>query len=173
MILRAPSRGVLRAWGLALALFSVVAPALPLGPLFAQPPIPLAALWAAYGWAAEDESGWRAPLALSALGLLHDQLAGEPYGLFVAIYLSAYLAGRIAAVVMSSPNLVSLWGGFIVTALATIAVAAIIAPIAHGGHASVLVYAQAAGVTALLFPIARPLYMSATGAPRVQGGGRP
>ena len=55
----------------------MILPALPLGPVFAQPPLPLAVLWAAYGWAAED-NGWRAPVALAMLGLLHDQLAGGP-----------------------------------------------------------------------------------------------
>ena len=64
MIVRAPSRTMLRAWGFALAVASVILPALPLGGLFAQPPIPLAVLWAAYGWAAEDESSWRAPVIL-------------------------------------------------------------------------------------------------------------
>lgn len=161
--LRAPSRRALRAWGLALAVASVILPALPLGPFFAQPPLPLAMLWAAYGWAAEDESGWRAPLALSVLGLLHDQLAGGPYGLFVLIYLSAYLIGRVAAVVMSAPNLVSLWGGFIVTALLSIliviGVERIIVPIA------VAPYAEAALITAILFPLVRPLYMNSTNTP--------
>ncbi len=161
--LRAPSRRALRAWGLALAVASVILPALPLGSFFAQPPLPLAMLWAAYGWAAEDESGWRAPLALSVLGLLHDQLAGGPYGLFVLIYLSAYLIGRVAAVVMSAPNLVSLWGGFIVTALLSIliviGVERIIVPIA------VAPYAEAALITAILFPLVRPLYMNSTNTP--------
>jgi cell shape-determining protein MreD len=172
MIVRTPSRGALRAWGLGLALASVVAPALPLGPLFAQPPMPLAVLWAAYGWAAEDETGWRAPVTLALLGVLHDQLAGGPYGVFVAIYISAYLAGRIAAGLMSAPNIVSLWGGFVATALATVAVAAFIAPMAFGRNVSVALFAQAAAITAVLFPLVRPLYMSATGAPRLQTGGR-
>lgn len=168
--LRAPSQRTLRAWGLALAVASVILPALPLGPLFAQPPLPLAVLWAAYGWAAEDESGWRAPVTLAVLGLLHDQLAGGPYGLFVLIYLSAFLIGRVAAVIMSAPNLVSLWGGFIVTAALTVAivvlVARVIAPIA------VTPYIEAALITAILFPLVRPLYMSATARLRPQSGGR-
>jgi hypothetical protein len=50
-----PSKETLRALGFTLAVLSVILPALPLGPLFAQPPMPLAVLWAAYGWAAEDE----------------------------------------------------------------------------------------------------------------------
>ncbi len=165
--LRAPGRRTLRAWGFALAVASVILPALPLGPLFTQPPLPLAVLWAAYGWAAEDESGWRAPLILTALGLLHDQMAGGPYGLFVLVYLSAFLIGRIAAVAMSAPNLVSLWGGFIVTALLSILIVVgverLIVPIA------VAPYAEAAIITAILFPLVRPLYMNSTNSP---SGGR-
>ncbi len=166
MSARAPGRGLLTACGLALALASVILPALPLGPLFAQPPMPLAVLWAAYGWAAEG-SGPQAPLALAALGLLHDQLAGGPYGLFAALYLSAYLAGRVAAVVMSAPNLFSLWGSFAVTALVTVGVAYLLAPIGLGPHAPLRPYAEAAGITALLFPLVRPLYMSGGGPVRV------
>lgn len=168
--LRTASRGTLRAWGLALAIASVILPALPLGPLFAQPPMPLAVLWAAYGWAAEDESGWRAPVTLTVLGLVHDQLAGGPYGLFVAIYLSAYLIGRIAAVLMSAPNLVSLWGGFIVTTLITIGVAAVLAPLGLGENVSVYPYAEAALITAIIFPLVRPLYMSSS--PSLRPGAR-
>lgn len=172
MTARAVGRGALHAWGVVIALASVVLPALPWGPVFAQPPLPLAALWAAYGWAAEDESGWRAPVALAAMGLLHDRLAGGPYGLFAALYIAAYLTGRVAAVVMSSPNLVSLWGGFIVTVAINIGVAAIIAPWGLGEFASVATYAEAALITALLFPIVRPLYMSATPSMRAQSGAR-
>ncbi len=166
----APSRRTLRVWGLVFAVASVVLPALPLGPLFAQPPMPLAVLWAAYGWAAEDESGWRAPVALTLLGLLHDQLAGGPFGLFVLIYLSAYLIGRVAAVLMSAPNLLSLWGGFIVTALLTVVIVTgverLLLPIAVGP------YAEAAAMTALLFPFARPFYMSGAPSAWKQGARR-
>lgn len=170
MIARAPSRGVLRAWGFALAVASVILPALPLGGLFAQPPIPLAVLWAAYGWAAEDESGWRAPVTLAALGLLHDQMAGGPYGLFPALYLSAYLIGRVAAVVMSAPNLLSLWGGFALTAFLTVAIARVLAPLGLGDNVSVEPYAEAAIITTALFPFVRPLYMSAGPSLRPQPG---
>lgn len=166
---RGPSQTTLRAWGAALAIASVILPALPLGPFFAQPPMPLAVLWAAYGWAAEDESGWRTPVALAVLGLAHDQLAGGPYGLFMAIYLSAYLMGRVVAVVMSAPNLLSLWGGFIVTALLTIGVARVLAPWGLGPYVSVRPYAEAALLTALFFPLVRPLYMSASPALRTKG----
>jgi cell shape-determining protein MreD len=170
MIARAPSRRVLRAWGLVIAVASVIVPALPMGPVIAQPPLPLAVLWAAYGWAAEDESGWRAPVTLTVLGLLHDQLAGGPYGLFAVLYLAAYLVGRGAAVIMSAPNLISLWGGFIFTTLVTVAIAAIIAPLALGDNVSILPYAEAATITAILFPLVRPLYMSAAPSMRPQPG---
>jgi rod shape-determining protein MreD len=170
MILRAPSRPLLRAWGFALAVASVIAPALPLGGLFAQPPIPLAVLWAAYGWAAEDESSWRSPVILALLGFLHDQMAGGPYGLFPALYLSAYLIGRIAAVVMSAPNLLSLWGGFGVTAFLTVVIARVLAPLGLGDNVSVEPYAEAALITTLLFPFVRPLYMSTGPSARPQPG---
>lgn len=169
---RAPNRSVLRAWGFAFAVASVILPALPLGPLFAQPPLPLAVLWAAYGWAAEDESGWRAPVMLALLGLIHDQLAGGPYGLFVVLYLAAYLSGRVFAVVMSAPNPVSLIGGFVATLMITIAIAYFIAPLGLGRDVSVLPYAQACAITAVLFPFVRPLYMSASPGQRVQGARR-
>lgn len=169
---RVPSRGALRAWGFALAVASVVLPALPLGPLFAQPPMPLAVLWAAYGWAAEDESGWRAPLALTLLGLVHDQLAGNPYGLFVVLYLAAYLVGRVAANLMSAPNFFSLWSGFIATVVVTILIAWLLAPLALGPNVSVDPYAWAAAITVGLFPIVRPLYMGEGASLRAKRGVR-
>lgn len=170
MILRAPSRAMLRVWGFVIAVASVILPALPLGGLFAQPPIPLAVLWAAYGWAAEDESSWRAPVILASLGMLHDQLAGGPYGLFPALYLSAYLIGRIAAVVMSAPNLLSLWGGFAVTAFLTVGIARVLAPLGLGDNVSVEPYAEAALITVVLFPFVRPLYMSTSPSMRPHPG---
>ncbi|MES1156938.1 MAG: hypothetical protein ABUL73_04070 [Alphaproteobacteria bacterium] len=170
LALSAPSRGVLRAWGFVLAVASTILPAMPLGPMFTQPPMPLAVLWAAYGWAAEDESPWRAPTALLLLGLLHDQLSGGPFGLMTAIYLSAYLMGRVIAVVMGAPNLVSLWGGFIATTLGTVIVAALLAPWALGSNEKVWSYAEAAAITAILFPLVRPLYMSGSLAQRAQPG---
>lgn len=173
------SRGVLRGWGLVLAAASVVLPALPLGPVFAQPPLPLAVLWAAYGWAAEDEAAARAdhrrqgfpaaPIVLTALGLVHDQLSYNPYGLFVLIYLSTYLIGRFTAVAMSAPNLISIWGGFIVTALLTAVIVAALARFVT--PMAVTPYVEAAIITALLFPLARPLYMSLDASLRPRRGG--
>lgn len=167
-----PSRGVLRGWGFVIAVASVILPALPMGPLFAQPPMPLAMLWAAYGWAAEDENGWRAPVVLVVLGALHDLLAGNPLGLFAALYCSAYLIGRVVAVLMSAPNLVSLWGGFIVTALLTVLIASLLGRWALGENFSVRLYAEAAIITAILFPLVRPLYMSGSPSMRGQSGAR-
>ncbi|HVV33107.1 MAG TPA: hypothetical protein VHC73_07765 [Vitreimonas sp.] len=172
MGLRAPSRRALRTWGLVFAVASVVLPSLPLGGFFAQPPMPLAVLWAAYGWAAEDESSWRAPVVLALLGLIHDQLAGGPYGLFLALYLSAYLIGRGAAAAMSAPNILSLWAGFAVTALVTVAVAKVLAPIGLGGNVSVASYFNAVLITIALFPLVRPLYMGSGPALRPQAGAR-
>ena len=166
------SPGILRAWGLALAIASVILPALKLGPLFAQPPIPFAALWAAYGWAAEHKNDWRAPISLMLIGLLHDQLAGGPFGVFATIYLAAYLIGRVASELMSAQNLLSLWGGFIVTALLTVAIAAVLARWAYGEHTQVGLYLQGALITAVLFPLVRPLYMTNAPAARAQGGVR-
>ena len=107
---------------------------------------------------------------LTLLGLLHDQLAGGPYGLFAVLYLAAYLVGRGAAVIMSAPNLISLWGGFIFTTLVTVGIAALIAPLALGDNVSILPYAEAATITAILFPLVRPLYMSAAPSMRPQPG---
>jgi hypothetical protein len=62
---------------------------------------------------------------------------------------------------MSAPNLVSLWGGFIVTIVITIGIAWIVAPLGLGRNVSIAPYAEAALITAILFPLVRPLYMSA------------
>ena len=148
----------------------MILPALPLGALFAQPPLPMAVLWAAYGWAAEDESGFGAPLTLAVLGLLHDQLAGGPYGLFTFLYLAVYLIGRVLAVVMSAPNLVSLWGGFIATMLLSIVVVVLIARVF--APIAIIPYAEAALITAILFPLVRPLYMGSAPSMRPQPGAR-
>jgi rod shape-determining protein MreD len=166
-------KGAARAVGLALAIATVIAPALPLGPLVAQPPLPLGVLWAAYGWAADDDGTWRRPTLLFALGLLHDQMSGGPFGLYPALYLIAFLMGRFFAAVMSSPNILSLWGGFSATAFATSLAAMAIAPIALGRGASAAPFAQAAAVTALLFPLVRQFYMSTAPTQRASPGPRP
>ncbi len=160
-------RGGLRLIGLMVAVASVIVPAFPLGPAAAHPWTPMAVLWAAYGWASEVEDtervnairGARAPLTLAALGLLQDQLAGGPLGLFMLLYLGAYLIGWIAARAMRSPNIWSLWAGFIAMCVGLCGVAALVAPWALGGAYKLAPFAQACAVTAALFPFVRPLYM--------------
>ncbi|MBY0564204.1 MAG: hypothetical protein K2P58_08455 [Hyphomonadaceae bacterium] len=171
--LEAPSTAALQLFGFLVAVASVVLPALPLGPLFQQPPFPLAVLWAAFAWAVEDDgeprgdalllqvAALRAPLLLALLGLLHDQLSGGPFGLMATIYLSAFITGRFVNMRMGMTEWHLAWGAFIVTAVATIGVAFLIAPVALGPNVSVRQYAEAVGVTALLFPLARPFYMNA------------
>lgn len=143
-------------WGAVLAGLSVVVPALPLGPLASQPPWPLAALWAAYGWANRAEAGWRAPLALAALGLVHDHLAQHPYGFFATLYPLAYLVSRVIGITMSSAPL----GGFVATCAAMVAIASVTAPWALGGSAPILAFALSCAVTAALYGVVRELYES-------------
>lgn len=160
-------RGGLRIIGLLLAIVCVILPAFPLGPLASHPWTPLAALWAAYGWAAEADEmeklqawrGVRAPATLAALGLLHDWIAGGPIGLYTLLYLAAYLIGRVAASAMRSPNILSLWAGFIAMCVGLCGVAWVVAPWALGGHAGLTPFATSCAVTAALFPFVRPLYM--------------
>ena len=64
----------------------------------------------------------------------------------------------------------ALWGGFIGTALFTIAVAYLLARLGLGPNISVLPYAEAAIITAIVFPIVRPLYMSSS--PSLRTGAR-
>jgi hypothetical protein len=160
-------RGGLRLIGFVAAVVSVILPAFPLGPLAAHPWTPMAVLWAAYGWAAEaDETervlplrGIQAPATLAALGLLQDQLAGGPLGLYMILYLAAYLIGWITARTMGSPNVWSLWAGFIAMCVGLCGVAALIAPWAVGGPVGIAPFAQACAITAVLFPLVRPFYM--------------
>ncbi len=150
----------IRWFGLLLAVLSVVLPALPLGPLFAQPPLPLAVMWAAYGWASEPTPGWGAPVTLAVLGLVHDHFAFAPYGFFAALYLATFILGRVATGVTSAPSLFSIWGGFIATCLVVTILAAIIGPMAFGARQQIWSFAEAAAITALVFPLVRGLYMS-------------
>jgi hypothetical protein len=160
-ILFAPNvtRSTLRLIGLVLATVLTILPALPLGPLAAQPPLPIAPLWAAYGWAADGEDSWRAPAALAALGLLQDQLSGGPLGFYMLIYLGAFFVGWAAASAMRTANLISPWMGFAATAAGACLIAALIAPWALGGGAALATFALAALSTTALFPLVRPLYM--------------
>ncbi|MET0181774.1 MAG: hypothetical protein ABW199_02695 [Caulobacterales bacterium] len=135
-------------------------PALPLTPVLAQPPLPLAAMWAAYGWSSDASPDWRAPAALAFFGLLHDQLAGGPYGLFMSLYLLTFLVGRIATGLMSAPNLLSLWGGFIITGGVVTLVAAVLSRIALGSNTQIWGFAETVAITAIFFPLVRGLYMN-------------
>jgi cell shape-determining protein MreD len=164
----------LRRIGWALALASVIAPALPFGPLFANPPLPFAVLWLAFGLSAEDRGGPRSFALLFVLGLVHDQLAGNPYGVFAFIYLVAYPLGWLAARAMSAPNLLALWGGFIASCIGVAVLSLPVLRMAFGVSAPTLPLIETLAVTALLFPIVRPLYMSDPGASRLKGlgGGR-
>jgi hypothetical protein len=161
------ARGGLRLVGFIVAVASVILPAFPLGPIATHPWTPLAVLWAAYGWASEVEEmervdplrGVRAPAILAALGLLQDQLSGGPLGLFMIVYLAAYLIGRVAAGAMRSPNVWSLWAGFIAMCVGLCGVVALIAPWALRGPLDITLFAQSCAVTAALFPLVRPLYM--------------
>jgi hypothetical protein len=155
-------RGLFRLLGVVLVLVSIIAPAFPLGPLASHPWMPLAVLWAAYGWAAEPGSDWRAPLALFGFGVLHDGIAGGPLGLFATLYPLAFLIGKLAAASMRSPNVVSLWAGFIAMAVGVWLAAAAIAPWALGGQAAMAPWGESLLVTSLLFPLVRPLYMDVT-----------
>ena len=164
---RASQRGGLRLVGLAAAVVSVILPAFPLGWVATYPWTPLAVLWAAYGWAEEGDDaervdalrGVRAPATLAALGLLQDQLSGGPLGLYMAIYLAAYLIGWLTARTMRSPNVWSLWAGFTAMCVGLCGVAALLAPWALGEHTRITLFAQSCAVTALLFPLVRPFYM--------------
>lgn len=162
-------RSGLRLVGLVLALACTVLPALPLGPLVQQPPIPVAALWAAYGWAADGDDSWRAPVSLAVLGLVQDQLAGGPLGFYVVIFVSAYFIGQFTANMMKTANLLSPWVGFAATAFASCMVAGLTAQVALNSAAALRPFALAALVTTLLFPLVRPLYMSKE---LTTGGGR-
>jgi hypothetical protein len=155
-------RTLFGALGLALAAYSVIAPAFPIGVLGATPWVPLAVVWAAYGWASQPEPGVLPPLTLFAFGLIHDQFAGGPIGLFAMLYPLAFLIGRLATASMRSPNVVSLWAGFIATSAGLWLAALVIAPWALHGRAAMGPFAESLLVTALVFPLVRPLYMDVT-----------
>jgi rod shape-determining protein MreD len=152
-------RSTLRLIGLVLATFLVVLPSLPLGPWAVSPPLPIAPLWAAYGWAADGEDGWRAPVALTMLGLLEDQLSGGPLGFYALIFLLAFFIGRVAANAMRTANLLSPWMGFAATAAGACIVAMAVAHLVLGEGGAIITFAASALITTALFPIVRPLYM--------------
>lgn len=144
--------------GFALAVLTVVAPALPLGPLAASPPLPLAVLWLAYAWAREGATVWSRPATLFVLGLVQDVLSGGPLGLWAGVYVFAFLAGGVIANLTRSFSAVTDWIGFAGAAAAAGLAGLILAGLALGGAAlGPLLWALA--VTIALFPLARPLYL--------------
>ena len=161
-ILFAPNftRSTLRLTGLVLAIVLVILPSAPWGAWAASPPLPIAPLWAAYGWAADGEDGWRAPVTLTLLGLLEDQLSGGPLGFYALIFLLAFFIGRVAANAMRTANLISPWMGFAATAAGACIVAMLVGHWVVGEGGAISTFALAALVTTLLFPLVRPLYMS-------------
>lgn len=152
-------RSTLRFFGFLLACICVIAPALP---WFSQPPLPIAALWCAYGWAAEDEEhgGWKAPAALALLGLVQDQMSGGPLGFYALIFVVTYLIGKVAARTMRSANLISPWTGFLATAVgACIAAAGVSTLLLGNALAATRPFVVAALITGAVFPLVRPLYL--------------
>jgi cell shape-determining protein MreD len=150
-------RSSFRFAGLIVACVCVVLPALP---WFAQPPVPLAPLWCAYGWAAEGDDRWPAPVALALLGLVQDQLAGGPLGFYALIFVGAYGVGKLAASTMRSANLISPWVGFGATAVGACVIATALAMAVLGnGIEAARPFVVTAFITALLFPLVRPLYL--------------
>jgi cell shape-determining protein MreD len=157
----------LRRIGVAVAAVSVVAPALPLGPLFAQPPWPYATLWLAYGRAIEEEGvSIKTMLLLIGLGLVHDHLAGGPYGLFAALYLLGFEFSRFGAQAMNAPNLVSAMGAFAAACAGVIAVAWGLTLGPFGLGDTIWPFIQTVVVTVALFPLAAPLYLRLARPPR-------
>lgn len=160
-------RWIQRSFGLLLAIACTVFPSLPFGVILSQPPTPFAAMWLAYGWAADRNGGWRAPLVILVLGLTQDWLAGGPLGLYALMFMSAYVLGGRAADFMRSANFLSPWVGMIVTLFGVFAVATIAVPLALGPGTGLGAFGQALAITGLLFPLVRSLYMNS------QTGNRP
>lgn len=150
-----------RSFGLLLAIFCSVSPALPYASFLSQPPLPFAAMWLAYGWAADGGGGWRAPVVVVFLGLLQDWLSGGPLGLYALMFLGAYILGGQAAGFMRSANFLSPWVGLVVTLVGVFILAVIAVPLALGPDTGLGAFGQTLLLTAALFPLVRPLYMSA------------
>lgn len=154
-------RWVGRSFGLLLAIACALVPALPLGGYLSQPPLPFAAIWLAYGWAADGGGGWRAPVIIMALGLLQDWLSGGPLGLYALLFVGAYVLGGRAASFMRSANFLSPWMGLGVTLVGVFLLAALCVPLVLGPQTGLGAFGEALVVTGLVFPLVRPLYMNA------------
>jgi hypothetical protein len=156
-------RSLARSGGLLLAIVLILVPAFSSLAWLASPPLPMGVLWAAYGWAAQGEAGWRAPLGLVALGLLQDQIAGGPLGFFTVLYLAAFLIGRVIADATRSFNMITEWAGFAAAVVGVGLFAQVLGPWALGGGFDIVPFVLAGLVTVLLFPLVRPLYMVRSG----------
>lgn len=147
--------------GVSLVAALILAPALPI-PGLAAPPLPLAALWAAYGWAAHAQSGWRAPALLGLFGIGHDLLAGGPAGLYPLVYVGAYGAALLVVIGVRPRTFYAEWGGMIATLALTTLLAGWAAPWALDGRFPLVPWAWAILTTAVLYPFVRPLFMVET-----------
>jgi len=152
----------LRALGLALAVICAIAPALPLGPLFAQPPLPMAGLWVAFGYATERENkprAWLDPLILALLGWLQDVFAGGPFGLHALLFVGAYvLAGMIRRGGMSGSEPLRVWAAFAATCVGVLLLAWAAAPTAVGRDLEFTAFGLTLAITAALFAVTMRLY---------------
>lgn len=151
-----------KAVGLTLAVICAVAPSLPLGPLFAQPPLPMAALWLAFGYATERENkprAWLDPLTLAALGVLQDVFSGGPLGLHVLLFLGGYVvAGIVSRAGMSGSEPRNVWAAFLATCLGELLIAWAVGPLAVGADLELTAFALTLLITAGLFAITMKLY---------------
>jgi hypothetical protein len=152
----------LGALGLALAVFCALAPALPWGPMFAQPPIPLAGLWVAFGLATDREGKarmWSGPLLLVLLGLLQDLLLGAPPGFHALLFVGCYLiAWAVARGGMSGSERPVVWTAFALTCLGVLGLAWLIAPQVLGRGVEFGPFGLTLAITAALFWLTMKLY---------------
>lgn len=157
--------------GLALALFTVIAPAAPFGPLFASPPVPYGMLWLAFGWAASGASGPLRPAFLFIAGLAQDQISGGPLGVMAAFYVAAYVFSGVSAQLTRSISWISAWAGFAGAAIAAGLVAAGLAVWALPLGFAVQPFAVTVALTILSYPLVRGLYVERAAA--APAGGQP
>lgn len=152
----------LRALGVALAVLCAVAPSLPLGMLFSQPPLPMAGLWLAFGYATEREGkprAWIDPLVLCLIGLLQDLFAGGPLGLHVLLFVGAYvIAGIVSRSGMSGSEPLNVWAAFVATCLGVLLLAWAVAPLGVGPGVEFTSFGLTLLITAALFTITMKLY---------------